>query len=144
MNALISLWECLVRRRTPPISNGDRAWSRWRQQRRDVKARADLGSVSVALWDDEVETLRPRLREEAAAFLASFPWQQTDTATLSLEERVAASRSSSLVAHLPTGQSTGRSMDPPDLSGFACSLARSPTACSSISTAARGCRARPK
>ncbi len=46
----------------------------------------------MALWDDELEALRPRLREEAAAFIASVPWQETGTASLSLEERVAAHR----------------------------------------------------
>ena len=50
----------------------------------------------MALWDDELEALRPQLRKEAAAFIASVPWQETDTAKLSLEERVAAHRAAQL------------------------------------------------
>jgi acetyl esterase/lipase len=46
----------------------------------------------VALWSNELEVLRPKFREEAAEFIASVPWQETGTATLSLEERVAAHR----------------------------------------------------
>jgi acetyl esterase/lipase len=48
----------------------------------------------MALWDDEFEALRPRLQEEAAAFIASVPWREADAAALSVEERVAASRAS--------------------------------------------------
>jgi acetyl esterase len=48
--------------------------------------------VTVTLWDDEVEALRPQLRDEAAAFIASFPWRESDNSTLSVAERVAASR----------------------------------------------------
>lgn len=46
----------------------------------------------MALWDDELEALRPQLREEAAAFIASVPWNDTDAATLPVTERVAAHR----------------------------------------------------
>jgi acetyl esterase/lipase len=46
----------------------------------------------MTLWGDELEALRPQLREEAAKFIASLPWQETSTATLSLQERVAAHR----------------------------------------------------
>ncbi len=46
----------------------------------------------MALWDDELEALRPKLREEAAAFVASVPWQETATGDLSPAERVAAHR----------------------------------------------------
>jgi acetyl esterase/lipase len=46
----------------------------------------------VSLWDDEVEALRPRLREEAATFIASVRWNEADTATLRIEDRVAAHR----------------------------------------------------
>ncbi len=50
----------------------------------------------MALWDDELEALRPRLREEAATFIASVPWQETDVATLPVEDRVAALRGNQL------------------------------------------------
>ena len=46
----------------------------------------------MALWDEELETLRPQLRDEATAFIASIPWREADTATLPVEERVAAHR----------------------------------------------------
>jgi acetyl esterase/lipase len=46
----------------------------------------------MALWGDELEALRPRLRDEAAAFIASIPWRDSDTETLPIEERVAAHR----------------------------------------------------
>ena len=59
-------------------------------------ARPDIGSLAVALWDDELEALRPRLREEAATFIASVPWQETDVATLPVEDRVAALRGNQL------------------------------------------------
>jgi len=58
--------------------------------------RADIGSQNVALWDDELEALRPRLKEEATEFIASGPWHETATATLSLEEQVAGHRRASL------------------------------------------------
>jgi acetyl esterase len=50
----------------------------------------------MALWDDELEALRPQFRDEAAAFIASIPWQETDTGALSVEERVAAHRANQL------------------------------------------------
>jgi acetyl esterase len=53
---------------------------------------AAVRCAGVALWDEELEALRPKLREEAAAFIASVPWQETGAATLSLEERVAVHR----------------------------------------------------
>src|SRR5581483_5906938 len=51
-----------------------------------------IGWPSVALWDEELEALRPKLREEAAAFVASVPWQETATDDLPVDERVAAHR----------------------------------------------------
>jgi acetyl esterase len=50
----------------------------------------------MALWDTELETLRPQFREEAAAFIASIPWNEADGATLPVEERVAAQRRAEL------------------------------------------------
>jgi acetyl esterase len=46
----------------------------------------------MTLWGDELEALRPQLREEAAKFIASVPWHETSTAALPLDERVAAHR----------------------------------------------------
>jgi acetyl esterase len=46
----------------------------------------------VALWDSELEALRPQLRVEAATFIASVPWHEGDDETLPLEKRVAAHR----------------------------------------------------
>jgi acetyl esterase len=46
----------------------------------------------VALWDRELEALRPKLREEAATFVASVPWHDADTTSISLDERVATHR----------------------------------------------------
>jgi acetyl esterase/lipase len=46
----------------------------------------------VPLWDSEIEALRPRLREEAATFVASVSWNETDPSTRPLAERVAALR----------------------------------------------------
>jgi len=45
----------------------------------------------MALWDDELEALRPQLREEAAAFLATWTSPPEDT-NLSVAERVAIAR----------------------------------------------------
>jgi acetyl esterase len=56
----------------------------------------DVGCAAMALWDHEVEALRPQLRDEAAAFIASIPWREADMATLPVEERVAAHRASQL------------------------------------------------
>jgi acetyl esterase len=50
----------------------------------------------VALWDDELEALRPQLRDEAAAFVASVPRHGNDPSTTSIEDLVAAHRSSQL------------------------------------------------
>jgi acetyl esterase/lipase len=45
-------------------------------------------------WDDELEALRPRFREEAAAFLASVPTRGVDLDHMSIAERVAFVRAS--------------------------------------------------
>jgi acetyl esterase len=61
-----------------------------------------LGSAGVSLWDSEVEALRPQLREEAATFVASVPWNETDGSTLPVAERVAAHRNTQLGGELST------------------------------------------
>jgi acetyl esterase len=47
----------------------------------------------MRLWDDEVEAMRPRLGEESAAWIASWP-TEPGAGTASIEERVAAHRAS--------------------------------------------------
>jgi acetyl esterase len=64
----------------------------------------------MALWDDELEGLRPRLREEAATFLASVPWNEADSATLSVRERVAAHRSAQL-GGAPSARAADRTIE---------------------------------
>ena len=55
---------------------------------------ADVGTTAhLRLWDDELEAMRPKLREESAAFVASWP-RDPDAAHASIEERVAAHRAS--------------------------------------------------
>src|SRR5262249_52194350 len=45
----------------------------------------------MQLWDDELEALRPKLREEADAFLTAFDEEEDDTG-LPVSERVARQR----------------------------------------------------
>jgi acetyl esterase len=45
----------------------------------------------MALWDDELEALRPQLRDEAATFLSSWP-SAAENRSASVAERVAAQR----------------------------------------------------
>ena len=66
----------------------------------------------MPLWDDELESLRPKLREEAAAFVASIPWREGDTAGMSVEERVAASRASQL-GGAPSDRAVDRTIEGP-------------------------------
>ncbi len=66
----------------------------------------------VALWDDEVEALRPQLREEAAAFISSVPWGEVETSMLSLEERIAASRAAQM-GGAPSDRALDRTIDGP-------------------------------
>ena len=66
----------------------------------------------MPLWDDELEALRPKLREEAAAFVASIPWREGDTAGMSVEERVAASRASQL-GGAPSDRAVDRTIEGP-------------------------------
>jgi acetyl esterase/lipase len=60
----------------------------------------------VALWNEQLETLRPQLREEAATFIASIPWNDASAATLPMAQRVAALRSAQL-----GGPRSGRAVD---------------------------------
>ena len=67
----------------------------------------------MPLWDDEFEALRPQLREEAAAFIASIPWREgADAATMSVEARVAASRSAQF-SSAPSERAVDRTIDGP-------------------------------
>jgi acetyl esterase/lipase len=66
----------------------------------------------MPLWDDELEALRPKLREEAAAFVASIPWREGDAARMSVEERVAASRASQL-GGAPSDRAVDRTIEGP-------------------------------
>ena len=67
----------------------------------------------MALWDEELEALRPQFREEAASFIASFSWNETATATLSVNERVAAQRSNQLGGTL-SAQAVDRAIEGTD------------------------------
>ena len=68
----------------------------------------------MALWDSEVEDLRPRFRDEAATFVASMPSQEADGSTLSVAERVAAHRKASLVGELsPSPRAVVRTIEGP-------------------------------
>jgi acetyl esterase len=77
----------------------------------------------MALWDDELEALRPKLRDEAAAFVASIPWREVETATLPLDERVAAHRATQL-GGAPSDRAVDRMIEgsggPIRLRTFAC------------------------
>jgi acetyl esterase len=66
----------------------------------------------MALWDDELEAIRPQLRQEAAAFIASTPWRESDTATLAVEELVAAQRAMQL-GGAPSDRAIDRTIDGP-------------------------------
>jgi acetyl esterase len=68
--------------------------------------------LPVVLWDDELEALRSTLRGEAAAFIASVPWQEHDTAMLSTAERVAAHRAAQLGGE-PSADAVDRMIDGP-------------------------------
>ena len=66
----------------------------------------------MALWDDELESLRPKLREEAATFIASVPWHENTSATLPIADRVAAQRSAQL-GGAPSDRAVDRTIDGP-------------------------------
>lgn len=63
----------------------------------------------MALWDDELEAMRPKLRQEADAFLASFPAAPDDPA-LSVSERVAAHRERRLTTVAPSENAVDRTI----------------------------------
>jgi acetyl esterase/lipase len=50
----------------------------------------------VRLWDDELEALRPKFREESATFIASIPWTEAPTPGTSVEDMVASQRAAQL------------------------------------------------
>jgi acetyl esterase len=66
----------------------------------------------VRLWDDEIEALRPTLREEAAAFLAGWPSAEEDSSA-SVEERVAAARAAGVGTNLTSDRGIDRTIDGP-------------------------------
>jgi acetyl esterase len=66
----------------------------------------------VALWDEELETLRPQFRREAATFVASLPWHEGGATTVSIEERVAAHRRVSL-GGAPSDKARDRTIEGP-------------------------------
>ena len=66
----------------------------------------------MALWDSELEALRPKLREEAATFIASVPWHGTGTPIMSSAERVAAHRKLSLGGP-PSDRAVDRAIEGP-------------------------------
>jgi acetyl esterase/lipase len=66
----------------------------------------------VTLWSDEFEALRPKLREESAAFIGSVPWREADSAGLSVAERVAAQRRVQF-AGPPSTRGVDRTIDGP-------------------------------
>jgi acetyl esterase len=66
----------------------------------------------VSLWDEELEGLRPQLREEAAAFIASVPWNEADGATMPVRERVEAQRAAQLGGP-PSARAVDRSIEGP-------------------------------
>jgi acetyl esterase len=66
----------------------------------------------MALWDDGLEAIRPQLRKEAAAFIASVPWQENDTAKSGIEERVAVHRAAQLGGP-PSERAIDRTIDGP-------------------------------
>lgn len=50
----------------------------------------------MELWDEDIEEIRPRLREEAATFIASVPWNESQVPSESVAARVAAARGAQL------------------------------------------------
>jgi acetyl esterase/lipase len=66
----------------------------------------------MQLWDDQLEAMRPTLREEADAFLASFAVAPEDPA-LTVAERVAAHRSARLTTVAPSAKAIDRMIPGP-------------------------------
>ncbi len=66
----------------------------------------------MALWDDELEELRPQLREEAAAFIAAWPRPTVDPSA-SVEEQVAALRAARVGGEVLADRAVDRTIDGP-------------------------------
>ncbi len=66
----------------------------------------------MRLWDDEIEALRPQLREESAAFVAAFP-KGDESPHLSVEERVASQRAARIGATERSPRAVDRTIDGP-------------------------------
>jgi acetyl esterase len=66
----------------------------------------------VKLWDDELEALRPQLREEADAFIASWPAAEPDP-TATIEERVAMQRAARIGGTELSDRAVDRTIDGP-------------------------------
>jgi acetyl esterase len=66
----------------------------------------------MALWDDELEGLRPQLVEEAKAFIASAAWREAPTDGMSVDELVARHREASLGGP-PSERGVDRTIDGP-------------------------------
>jgi acetyl esterase/lipase len=75
----------------------------------EPRDRTELIGAAMRLWDDELEELRPQLREEAATFIASFPRIAT---TGSVEEIVADHRGASTFGE-PSPRAVDRIIDGP-------------------------------
>lgn len=67
----------------------------------------------MKLWDDELEALRPQLRDEAAAFIASFADEQDDVG-LPTAERVARQRAAHDAQVLRSEMAVDRDIPGPD------------------------------
>ena len=64
----------------------------------------------MRLWDNELEALRPQLREETAAFIAAFPGHSTDEGNVA--ELVAEHRAASTFGE-PSARAVNRTIDGP-------------------------------
>jgi acetyl esterase/lipase len=67
----------------------------------------------MALWDDEMEALRPKLREETTNFIASLPSRAADTSMLSVAERVADHRAHEISGGRISERAVDRYIDGP-------------------------------
>ena len=66
----------------------------------------------MRLWDDEMEAMRPQLRAETEAFIASLPARNWDPESASIEELVAVTRSFELSGP-PSDRGVDRTIDGP-------------------------------
>jgi len=67
---------------------------------------------TFVLWDDELEALRPQLREESAAWVAGWP-REPGAEEASVAERVAAHRAAPLGGAEPSARAVDRTVDGP-------------------------------